>query len=287
MGDLKAWTGNVEMGSKVRIGYYTQHQLDILDPEKPVLSELRRLSDPKMTEEELMSVLGLFMLGQSFFDRPVRELSGGEKARLVLSSLFLARANFLVLDEPTNHLDLESREALVQALESFEGAILLVAHDRWLLGRVAEQIWELSSSGIEAHVNGFEEYEHKRRERAAALQESQAPDNSGQRQLSREEVKRAKREQAELRNAIYRELKPKRAVMDKLESDLDKVLTEMDAAEQALADPEIYADGKKAAELLKTYQDCKDKSETLMEQMASLEEEISSLEERQKGLGGE
>ncbi len=287
VGDLKPWSGNVEMGSKVRIGYYTQHQLDILDPEKPVLSELRRLSDPKMTEEELMSVLGLFMLGQNFFDRPVRELSGGEKARLVLSSLFLARANFLVLDEPTNHLDLESREALVQALESYDGAILLVAHDRWLLGRVAEQVWELSSEGIEQDLGGFEEYERKRRERAAALQEQDSAENAGQRQLSREDIKKAKREQAELRNKLYRELKPKREALTKLETELDKVLTEMDAAEQSLADPEVYADGQRAAKLLKSYQDSKDASETLIERMALLEEEISDLEERQKGFGPE
>ena len=119
------------------------------------------------------------------------------------------------------------------------------------------------------------------------MQEQDSAENAGQRQLSREDIKKAKREQAELRNKLYRELKPKREALTKLETELDKVLTEMDAAEQSLADPEVYADGQRAAKLLKSYQDSKDASETLIERMALLEEEISDLEERQKGFGPE
>ena len=124
------------MGSLVKMGYYSQHQTELLNSSGTVLGEIRRLSDPRMTEEELMSVLGLFLLGQNYFDRQVSSLSGGERSRLVLASLFLARANFLVLDEPTNHLDLESREALVEALNAFDGTLLMVAHDRYLLSEV-------------------------------------------------------------------------------------------------------------------------------------------------------
>ena len=90
---------------QMRLGYYTQHQMDTLRPDTTVLGEIRRLSDPRTTEEELMSVLGLFLLGQEYFDRQVSKLSGGEKSRLVLASLFLKRCNFLLLDEPTAALD--------------------------------------------------------------------------------------------------------------------------------------------------------------------------------------
>ena len=107
------------------MGYYTQHQMDTLRGDTTVLGEIRRLSDPHTTEEELMSVLGLFMLGQDYFERQVSALSGGEKSRLVLATLFLKRCNFLLLDEPTNHLDLESREALVSALQKFNGTLLM------------------------------------------------------------------------------------------------------------------------------------------------------------------
>ena len=108
------------------MGYYTQHQMDTLRGDTTVLGEIRRLSDPRTTEEELMSVLGLFMLGQDYFERQVSALSGGEKSRLVLATLFLKRCNFLLLDEPTNHLDLESREALVSALQKFNGTLLMI-----------------------------------------------------------------------------------------------------------------------------------------------------------------
>ena len=116
-GQLERCGGNLVTASQMRLGYYTQHQMDTLRPDTTVLGEIRRLSDPHTTEEELMSVLGLFLLGQEYFDRQVSALSGGEKSRLVLASLFLKRCNFLLLDEPTNHLDLESREALVLALQ--------------------------------------------------------------------------------------------------------------------------------------------------------------------------
>ena len=126
-GRLERKGGTQVMGSLVKMGYYSQHQTELLNSSGTVLGEIRRLSDPRMTEEELMSVLGLFLLGQNYFDRQVSSLSGGERSRLVLASLFLARANFLVLDEPTNHLDLESREALVEALNAFDGTLLMLS----------------------------------------------------------------------------------------------------------------------------------------------------------------
>ena len=139
-GQLERCGGNLVTASQMRLGYYTQHQMDTLRPDTTVLGEIRRLSDPHTTEEELMSVLGLFLLGQEYFDRQVSALSGGEKSRLFLASLFLKRCNFLLLDEPTNHLDLESREALVLALHKFTGTLLMVAHDRWLFMKVGRSL---------------------------------------------------------------------------------------------------------------------------------------------------
>lgn len=154
-GQLERCGGNLATASQMRLGYYTQHQMETLRPDTTVLGEIRRLSDPRTTEEELMSVLGLFLLGQEYFDRQVSALSGGEKSRLVLASLFLKRCNFLLLDEPTNHLDLESREALVAALQKFTGTLLMVAHDRWLLSQVGAEAWELNSAGAD-HLRGLQ-----------------------------------------------------------------------------------------------------------------------------------
>jgi ATP-binding cassette subfamily F protein 3 len=272
-------TGNVELSPATQIGYFSQHQLEILDPDKSALSEIRRLSDPKTTEEELMSVLGLFLLGQNYFDRQVRDLSGGEKSRLVLATLFLARANFLVLDEPTNHLDLESREALIQALDDYPGTMLLVAHDRWLLENVAEQVWALSAEGLTVYADGYEEYEAARRSQAAP-----SSDAAPKAEQDRETLKRIKREQAEVRNAIYRELKPKQDELQAKEKELEAVLTQIAEIEAVLADPEVYADVNRSGALLKDYSQARERSELLLEDMERLEQDVTSLEERRKTL---
>jgi ATP-binding cassette subfamily F protein 3 len=288
-GELQASSGYVETGSNVDRGYYSQHQLEVLQPERSTLAEIRRLADPRTTEQELMSVLGLFMLGQGYFDRPVQELSGGEKSRLLLASLFLARANFLLMDEPTNHLDLESRQGLLEALDAFPGTLLVVAHDRWLLAEAVDEVWELTPAGLEIFLGGYEEYERVRRARREAPEPPQAGAelSSGEPRpgLSREEQKRRKRDLAEQRNALYRELQPRQEAYASLERDLEQALQRVDETERLLADPKVYADGSRTAELLKEYHAWKETSESLLEKMAGLEDEITRLEERQKQVG--
>ncbi len=236
-GRLEKSGGSVVMGTLVRMGFFSQHQLETLNPSGTVLGEIRRLSDPRTTEEELMSVLGLFLLGQNYFDRVVGELSGGEKSRLILAALFLARCNFLVLDEPTNHLDLESREALVEALQNYEGTILMVAHDRHLLSSVADEIWALSPAGVAVYEGGFEEYDAARRQQgeSGSLTPGAGEARRETPSLSRDDMKRIKREQAEQRNALYKELKPRQDAYAKLEKQLETSLAEQAEVEQTLA----------------------------------------------------
>ncbi|UZP67022.1 ABC-F family ATP-binding cassette domain-containing protein [Desulfovibrio mangrovi] len=282
-GRLEKNGGNVVMGSKVRMGYFSQHQLDILNASGTALGEIRRLSDPRTTEEELMSVLGLFMLGQNYFDRQVSTLSGGEKSRLLLATLFLSRSNFLVLDEPTNHLDLESREALVEALDAFDGTIFMVAHDRHLLSSVADQVWALDENGFTVYESGFEEYDKARRQQAsdASARDTDGPRAGG---LSREEQKRIKRQQAELRNTIYKDLKPKQEAYAKLEKEFEAALEEQGEVEALLADPAVYADSGKASDLMKRFHALQAKGEELMEKMGELEAAINELEARKAAL---
>ncbi len=282
-GRMERERGNVVFGSKVRMGYFSQHQLDILNASGTVLGEIRRLSDPRTTEEELMSVLGLFMLGQGFFERQVRSLSGGEKSRLLLATLFLSRSNFLVLDEPTNHLDLESREALVEALDAYDGTIFMVAHDRHLLSSVADQVWALNENGFSVYESGFEEYDKARRQMNAdtARKDADGPRGGG---LSREEQKRIKRQQAELRNAVYKELKPKQEAYARLEKEFEALLGEQGEVEALLADPAVYADSAKAADLLKRFHALQAQGETLMERMGEMEAAINELEARKAAL---
>ena len=292
-GRLERKGGTQVMGSLVKMGYYSQHQTELLNSSGTVLGEIRRLSDPRMTEEELMSVLGLFLLGQNYFDRQVSSLSGGERSRLVLASLFLARANFLVLDEPTNHLDLESREALVEALNAFDGTLLMVAHDRYLLSEVADEAWSMAGDGITVYKEGFAEYDVARRAALAASKAGKEREKDAGRKaegpvpgkaLDREELKRLKREQAEQRNALYKKMRPKQEAYAKLETQLEALLTEQSDVEAALADPEVYADGNKTTELLKKFSQLKESSEQALEKLGELEAELAELEAQRAAL---
>ena len=290
-GTLKRCGGTMVTGSQVRMGYYTQHQMDTLRPDTTVLGEIRRLSDPRTTEEELMSVLGLFLLGQEYFDRQVSHLSGGEKARLVLASLFLKRCNFLLLDEPTNHLDLESREALAAALEKFDGTLLMVAHDRWLLSQVGAEAWALNSDGLTVYPD-FRGYDEARRAalengETSAVSDRSAPVGDARAGLSREEQKRIKREQAQRRNALYKELKPLQERYASLEKELETTMTEQAGVEQRLADPAVYADSARSTELLKSFSTLRDACERIMEDMAALEHQIAAIEIRRAECAGE
>ena len=259
------------------MGYYTQHQMDTLRAESTVLGEIRRLSDPHCTEEELMSVLGLFLLGESYFDRQITQLSGGEKCRLVLASLFLRRCNLLLLDEPTNHLDLESREALLKALQNYNGTLLMVAHDRWLLQEAAAEAWELSPTGLTVYEN-YQAFEASRHLPAEPEKKDEKADkNEALNQLSRDALKKQKREQAERRNALHRKLKPLRTAYERCENELNDTLNLQSAIEEELVDPEVYADQKRSGELLKRFEECKDKSEKLLEKLQGLEEEIEKI----------
>ena len=290
-GRLERKGGTQVMGSLVRMGYYSQHQTELLNSSGTVLGEIRRLSDPRMTEEELMSVLGLFLLGQNYFDRLVGSLSGGERSRLVLASLFLARANFLVLDEPTNHLDLESREALVEALNAFDGTLLMVAHDRYLLSEVADEAWSMSEQGITVYKEGFAQYDAARRAALSAARNGKEKDADRKTEgpvpgkpLDREELKRLKREQAEQRNALYKKMRPKQDAYAKLEAELETMLTEQSEVEAALADPDVYADGNKTTELLKRFSQLKETSEQALEKLEALEAELAELEAQRAAL---
>ncbi|MDO9632320.1 MAG: ATP-binding cassette domain-containing protein, partial [Humidesulfovibrio sp.] len=296
-GELAASHGYAKLGNSTTLGYFSQHQTEILRPTSTVIAEMRRLSDPKCTEEQLMGVLGLFLLGEGYFERPVAALSGGEKSRLVLASLFLGRANLLILDEPTNHLDLESREGLVAAHKDYEGTILKVAHDRYLMGEVAEEIWTLGPEGVSQHHEGFEEFDAKRRAAllearlesrrdakksdgksdsapAAAVSGLEAEDGQGGKRLSKED----KRRQAELRNVFSRKLKPLREEYAKCEHDLERVLLEQGELEAKMNDPATYGSGGEAIAVNNQYREVSDWAEKLMERMAELEVGMAALQ---------
>lgn len=269
-GSLAPTSGRVSLGSSIVPGYFSQHQTDIVRPAAQVLSEAKRLSATACSDLQIKSALGLFMLGERSWEKKVEDLSGGEKNRLVLSILFLTQANFLILDEPTNHLDMESREALMDALCTYAGTMLVVAHDRYLLSEVVSEIWELHGNRIEVFPCGFDEYQTRKKDDLRETPETP--------RIIREDAKQKKRAQAEARNQFYQLSKPLRRKYEKLEGELEANLTQQDALERQLADPVTYADVPLFCELGKQFAGLQARAEEIMSELARLEKELQDLE---------
>jgi ATPase subunit of ABC transporter with duplicated ATPase domains len=156
-GEGKADSGDVSLGGSVKMGYFAQHAMEILDPEQTVLETLES-AFPKATLGSIKALLGAFGFSGDDVDKRCRVLSGGEKARVVLSRMLFDPPNFLVLDEPTNHLDLDTKEMLVKALADFEGTLLFVSHDRRFLSSLSNRVLELGPEGPKLYGGGYTEY---------------------------------------------------------------------------------------------------------------------------------
>ena len=154
-GTEKADTGTVLLGDKVTIGYYDQNHQG-LDLKATILNEF--LYNYPMSEEEVRSLAGGFLFPEEDVTKVIGSLSGGEKARVTLMKLILKKANFLILDEPTNHLDIYSREVLEEALEDYEGTLLIVSHDRYFLEGIVNTIYEITEDGAEKFTGDYTAY---------------------------------------------------------------------------------------------------------------------------------
>ncbi len=156
-GATEPTSGRVALGASVKLGYFAQHAMDLLDPNQTVVDALRS-AFPLATIGSMRSLAGAFGFSGDDVDKSCRVLSGGEKARLVLATMLYDPPNFLVLDEPTNHLDLATKEMLVKALASFEGTMLFVSHDRQFLAALSNRVLELTPEGVHLYGGGYTEY---------------------------------------------------------------------------------------------------------------------------------
>ena len=156
-GESRPDAGTVTVGASVKMGYFAQHAMEILDGDKTVWDTLVE-SFPRASIGSLRSLAGCFGFSGDEIEKRCRVLSGGEKARLVLAQLLYDPPNFLVLDEPTNHLDAATREMLVQALANYQGTMLFVSHDRRFLGALSNRVLELTPEGIHPYGGGYREY---------------------------------------------------------------------------------------------------------------------------------
>jgi ATPase subunit of ABC transporter with duplicated ATPase domains len=156
-GESRPDSGQVSVGASVKLGYFAQHAMELLDPVKSVWETLIG-SFPLASPGSLRTLAGVFGFSGDDVEKPCRVLSGGEKARLVLARMLYEPPNLLVLDEPTNHLDLATKEMLIRALADFEGTMLFVSHDRQFLAALSNRVLELLPEGPRVYGGGYLEY---------------------------------------------------------------------------------------------------------------------------------
>nr|WP_320114236.1 ABC-F family ATP-binding cassette domain-containing protein [uncultured Desulfuromonas sp.] len=156
-GDTQPTTGEATIGANVHSGYFSQHSMELLDPTKTVFETVQDAL-PQLTLGVLRNLCAAFLFQGDDVDKRVDKLSGGEKSRLVLATLLGRPLNLLILDEPTNHLDIQSREVLLEALQGFQGTLLLVSHDRHFLRSLVNRVFEISHGGMTAYEGDYEYY---------------------------------------------------------------------------------------------------------------------------------
>jgi ATP-binding cassette subfamily F protein 3 len=238
-GELDPLSGERLPAQELRIGYFAQHQLEQLDPGASALLHMQRL-DPKASEQSLRDFLGGFGFRGDRVLEPVAPFSGGEKARLVLALLVYQRPNLLLLDEPTNHLDLEMRHAVGLALQAFEGAMLIVSHDRHLLRVTCDQLWLVHAGHADDFQGSLDDYpawlSEQRRNQTDDTREDPQGDHTASARKDR------KRQQAEQR----RLLQPLKKELQKLERQIAGLQEQQSSLEQQLADTSLYEADRKA-----------------------------------------
>ncbi len=227
--ELSPLSGNREEAPGLTIGYFAQHQLDLLDPDASPLLHLQRI-DPTASEQALRNFLGGFDFNGDAALAPVAPLSGGEKARLVLAMIVYRRPALLLLDEPTNHLDLEMRHALGVALQGFDGALVLVSHDRALLRDTCDSLLQVEGGQITPFDGDIDRYREwlagqRRTHKEDSGRTTAAPDRREQRRLEAEQRQR---------------LAPLRRQLTRLEERLNALTERQQLLEERLADPQLY-----------------------------------------------
>ena len=274
IGELKPLAGEIRYGQGLEIGYFAQHQLnDLRDDESP-LQHLTRIAPPNMRELDLRNFLGKFRFSGDQALSPVGPMSGGEKARLSLALIAWNKPNLLVLDEPTNHLDMETREALTVALSSYEGAVLLVSHDRHLLRASCDELWLVRDGKLSEFDGDLDEYAEivlkDKKARNAAPEDSGAPAPVNR--------KEQRRNEAQERARISALSKPLKKELSKIEKELDLANKEKSALDLKLADTDFYqGNQEEVAEALKRHGELSSKIDELEGRWLEISEELQNI----------
>lgn len=262
--------GSVEWTKNIKISYFDQENSQ-LDFNKTVMEEVHSRYRT-MSDLEIRSILGsVRMVGENVF-KPISVISGGERAKLCFAIMMLERGNVLILDEPTNHLDIDTKEVLEKALCDYDGTIIFVSHDRYLLNRLATRILEITPDSVESFNGGFDEYMEVKRSKQLAEEK----------QLEAQKAEKAKQEAAEKSVKAYRSKEQRSADAKKrnrireLEKEIEKLEAEMQALQDEMASPEVCQDYQLMQEKCAEFEQKKLLSAEYSDEWLALSEEMEN-----------
>ena len=252
---------------KMNIAFFAQHQLDELKPNDSAFEHVRPLM-ADAPEAKVRARVAAMGLGTEKMDIPAKSLSGGEKARLLLGLATFDGPHLLILDEPTNHLDIDSREALVHAINGYEGAVLIISHDRHLIEACADRLWLVHDGTCKPYDGDLDDY------RRLLLASRSSPDSTEKQRSGNGEANQAiekRRSAAEKR----KEQAPLRRKIQAAERDMDKIRERLAKIDDMLADPDLFNKyPQKGAKLSKDRSDLSDLLEKIEEKWLEMSEEI-------------
>lgn len=265
LGKVKYDSGEIKLGTNVNIGYYDQEQ-QTLDETKTIFQEI---SDtyPNMTNGEIRNVLAAFVFTGDDIFKTIGSLSGGEKGRISLAKIMLSEANLLMLDEPTNHLDMFSKEILENAINSYEGTVIYISHDRYFINRTAERILDLNPYGVTEYLGNYDYYLEKKAEKEREAIEASIANPSIQSPIiesnTKIDWKKQKEEQAKERK-IQNKIK-------KIEEEIEKTENKINELSELLFDEKISCDAGKAKDIFDEKTALEEKLEKLFEEWEELQ----------------
>ena len=241
--------GKIETGHNVITSFYAQHQLEALNVQNEILEELKQVGSGK-TEQELRNLLGCFLFSGEEVFKKIKVLSGGEKSRVALAKTLICEANFLILDEPTNHLDMLSTNILLQALQQYEGTVIIVSHDRYFIENIATKIWWIEKGQIKEYPGNYQEYMWwKTKEEQNIIKEHKPIQKEKNKKGEKKKVGREKNSKNRLKM---------------MEKSIEETEKKMDIIEKKLTDPLVYENKDQMENLNNDYQQQKTKLKDLM-----------------------
>ena len=254
-------SGRFSWGKNVKTAYYEQ-ELKGLDPSKTALEEIWSRY-PSMTEHQVRSILAAVLLTGEAVYKQVSVLSGGEKAKLAFAHLMLQKGNVLLLDEPTNHLDLTSKEVLEEALAEYEGTLLMVSHDRYMLNKIPDFIMEFTGTGVETYKGGYDDYFAEKDRRRQRMMAQQAPAAAPAKPASNSGYRTRQQKHEEI---------VRRQKLKSLESEIAQLEEKITSLEEEITLPEVIADYQRMAEKCNELEQTKQILSETMDQWLELSE---------------